>query len=95
MKSSQTPLLVLAAIILAAGAYWYFFFGSDEEEATLSASRSVSEAQAQFQVLISQLSPISFPTEILSDPRFGVLVDMAVPVFPEPAGRPDPFAQLR
>jgi len=91
--SSQTSLIILAALVIAAGAYWYFFTGTEAPAITASAAQG-NEAQLQFQTLVSELQPISFNTDIFSDPRFSALIDLATPVAPETVGRIDPFAPI-
>jgi len=88
---SNTAIIVIATLIVAAGAYWYFFTGTGNEQ-PLSLSTSTNQAQTQFQVLVSELQPVSFNTAIFSDARFNALVDITTPVAPETAGRLDPFA---
>ena len=88
---SSTTLLILAAIVVAGGAYWFFFTGG--EEPPLSAGTE-NQVQTQFKLLVSQLQPISFDTDIFSDPNFLSLVDLATPIAPETSGRIDPFAAL-
>lgn len=88
---STTVLLIIAAIVVAGGAYWFFTGGS--EEPPLSAGIQ-NEAQTRFKLLVSQLQPISFDTDIFSDPNFMALVDLATPIAPETSGRVDPFASL-
>jgi hypothetical protein len=90
---SNTIILIVATLIVAAGAYWYFFTGTGNEP-PLTTTTSGNDSQAQFQTLVSELQPISFDTSIFSDPRFMALVDLATPVTPESAGRPDPFAPV-
>jgi hypothetical protein len=90
---SNTILIIIATIIVAAGAYWYFFTGTGNQP-PLSESASTTQAQTQFQALVSELTPISFDTSIFSDPRFNVLVDITTPISPETIGRLDPFAPV-
>lgn len=90
MKSS-TILIIIATLIIAAGAYWYFFTGTGNQP-PLSASASTNQAQVQFETLVGELQPITFNTGIFSDPRFNALVDITVPISPEPSGRSDPMA---
>ena len=87
----NTTLLIAATLIVAAGAYWYFFTGTGNDK-PLTPGASQNESQAQFQTLVIQLQPISFNTDIFTDPRFMSLIDLATPVTPETAGRQDPFA---
>ncbi|HEY4522846.1 MAG TPA: hypothetical protein VJK73_00530 [Candidatus Paceibacterota bacterium] len=92
--SSNTTILIIASLVVAGGAYWYFFTGSPASEGSFTAGSSQSAAQAQFETLIGQLGPISFDLTILSDPRFNALVDLTMPITPEPTGRKDPFAPI-
>ena len=89
----NTTILIIATLVVAAGAYWYFFTGTGNEP-PLTASSAENEAQAQFQMLVSELQPISFNTSIFSNPRFMALVDLATPITPETMGRLDPFAPI-
>lgn len=92
MKSSPVS-FILVTLLVAAGAYWYLSTGA-EEQPPLTASSSENAAQTQFQVLVSELQPISFNTMIFSDPNFTSLVDITTPVMPETPGRLDPFAPI-
>lgn len=86
-------LLIAVTALVAVTAYWYFFTGKGSEP-TLSTSVPTNQAQMQFERLISELQPISFSTEIFSDPRFNTLVDITTPIAPESFGRLDPLAPL-
>lgn len=88
---SNTILIGVVTILVAAGAYWYFFTGTGNQP-PLSESASMNQAQTQFQMLVSELQPISFNTDIFSDARFNALVDLTTPITPEVTGRLDPFA---
>ena len=90
---SNTIIIIIVTLIVAAGAYWYFFTGTGNE-APLSQDASTSQAQMQFQSLVSELQPISFNTAIFSDARFNALVDLSTPIAPETIGRLDPFAAV-
>lgn len=93
--NSNTIFLIIATLVVAGGLYWYFFSGGRAADGgTLVAGSPTSQAQAKFEVLIGQLGPISFDLSILSDPRFLGLVDLSVPIEPEPQGRKDPFAPI-
>ena len=92
LQSNQT-LLLLVTLFIAAGAYWYFFSGT-KEEPSLIPSVAESSAEQKFQLLVSQLQPISFNTALFSDPRFMSLVNLATPITPEASGRLDPFAPV-
>lgn len=92
MKFNPTSVIV-SMLVIAAGGYWYFF-GQTGNDVPLTNSIAVDAAQTQFQVLVSQLKPISFDTSIFSDPKFTALVDLSTPISPEPSGRLDPFAPL-
>jgi hypothetical protein len=90
---SNTILIILTTLVVAAGAYWYFFTGTGNDQ-PLTATIAGSQAQTQFQMLVSELQPITFDTKIFSDPRFKSLVNLATPVAVETAGRSDPFALI-
>jgi len=90
---SNTVILIIATIIVALGAYWYFFTDTGNEP-PLVAGSGENQSQLQFQMLVSELQPISFNRDIFSDPRFMALVDLATPIAPETAGRLDPFAPV-
>lgn len=90
---SNTTLLIVATIIVAIGAYWYFFTGTGNEP-PLTTTTVENQVQTQFQMLVSQLQPVSFDTTIFSDPRFMALVNLATPILPESSGRLDPFASI-
>ena len=90
---SNTILLIVATLVVAAGAYWYFFTGTGNEP-PLTTTSPQSERQLQFKILVSELQPISFNTDIFSDARFASLVDLTTPVSPEVSGRLDPFAAI-
>ena len=92
MKFNLTS-VIIAMLVIVAGGYWYFF-GQAGNEVPLTTSTAVDASQTQFQVLVSQLKPISFDTSIFSDPKFTALVDLSTPISPEPSGRSDPFAPL-
>lgn len=89
----NTLILTTAIALLATLGYWYLI-NADEVEPTLSASTPTNQAQMQFEKLISDLRPISFDTDIFSDPRFNALVDLTTPIAPETFGRLDPLAPL-
>lgn len=91
---SNTVILIIVSLLVAAGAYWYFFTDTGNSPPLSISSAQVSQAQTQFQMLVSQLQPISFNTDIFSDARFNALVDLTTPVSPETSGRLDPFAPL-
>lgn len=92
--NSNTILLIIASLVVVAGAYWYFSSGGEEEQATLTVTGTENEAEAQFQVLISELQKVSFKTDIFSDTRFRALTELTTLVTPETAGRLDPFALI-
>lgn len=91
---SNTIIIIVITLLIAAGAYWYFFAGTGNQTPLTASSTTGNAAQTQFQALVSQLQPISFNTAIFSDPKFTALVNIAVAVTPEPAGRLDPFAPI-
>ena len=90
MKTNPVTLIIVT-LVVAAGAYWFMSTGEGEQPA-LTTSSSQNAAQTQFQVLVSELQPISFDTAIFENPRFVALVDLTTPIQPEASGRPDPFA---
>lgn len=91
---SNTIVIIIITLLLAAGAYWYFFTGTGNQPPLSTNNVPVSQAQAKFETLVSELQPISFNTSIFSDPRFNALVDITTTVSPEPSGRPDPLAPI-
>lgn len=92
MKSNPTTIIIVT-LIVAGAAYWYFFTGTGDQP-PLTASSSENASQTHFQSLVSELQPISFQTDIFSNPSFTSLVNLATPVTPEAQGRIDPFAPL-
>ncbi len=90
---SNTISIIIASLVVAGGAYWYFFTGTGNEP-PLTMTIAGSQAQSQFQTLVTELQPISFDTKLFSDPRFTSLVDLATPISAETAGRLDPFAAI-
>jgi len=90
--STTTPLFIIL-LIAGAGIYWYFFTGTGNQP-PLSIGGSENQAQTEFQMLVGELTPISFDSSIFSDARFNALVDLATPISPEPVGRLDPFAAV-
>lgn len=89
----NTITLIIVTLIVAVGAYWYFFTGTGNEP-PLTTGAVDNQAQSRFQTLLSELQPVSFNTNIFSEPRFMALVDLATPVAPETIGRLDPFAPV-
>jgi len=92
MKRSNTTIVFIATLVVAIGAYWYFSTGT--EQLPLTPGTGGNQAQTQFQALVSELQPISFNTDIFSDPKFNALIDLRTPVIPESSGRLDPFAPV-
>lgn len=92
MKTNPVTLIIVT-LVVAAGAYWFMSTGEGEQPA-LTTSTSQNAVQTQFQVLVSELKPISFNSAIFSDPNFMSLVDITTPVTPETPGRIDPFAPI-
>ena len=92
-SNSNTTLIIISALVVAAGAYWYFFTGTGNEQ-PLTEDVTQNVAQTQFKTLVSELGPITFNTDIFSDPRFAALVDLKTPIAPETSGRLDPFAAI-
>jgi hypothetical protein len=90
---SNTIIIIPVALIVIAVAYWYFFTDTGNQP-PLSTSPIENQSQTQFQRLVSELQPISFPTTIFSDPRFLSLIDLATPITAEVSGRVDPFAPV-
>jgi hypothetical protein len=91
----RTILLTVATLIIAFGVYEYFFAApSDQPPLSTVETASESVAQVQFQDLVSKLTPITFHTDIFSDPAFLSLVSLSTSVTPEAAGRLDPFATI-
>lgn len=86
-------LIAIGAIVVAGFAYW-FFFTDTGNETPITATLAGSESQGRFESLVRQLGPISFKTDVLSDPRFRALVNLATPVATELSGRVDPFAPI-
>lgn len=93
--NSNVVTMVIVTIILAGGGYWYFTSQSGNDAPLTGSGPSLSAEQTEFESLVSQLEPISFNTEIFSDPRFVSLVDLKTPISPEPSGRVDPFAPIQ
>ena len=84
----------MTTLILLGGGYWYVTNQSGNQLPLTTTLPTENAAQTQFQILVSQLSPIIFSTDIFDDPKFMSLVSLSTPVTPEPAGRLDPFAPL-
>jgi len=93
MKSNNILLIILTLVLFAA-AYWYFFTGTTGNEPPLTASVEENQAATQFKMLVTELSTITFNTDIAKDPRFNALVDFTTPISPESAGRLDPLAPI-
>lgn len=89
----NTIILIVITFFIAIGAYWYFFTGTGNKP-PLTILSTTNQSQTRFQTLVSELQPVSFNTDIFSDPRFTALVDLATPIAPETAGRLDPFAPV-
>ncbi len=89
---SNIIVIILATLVIAGGAYWYFFTGTGNQPPLTTTTQN--EAQLQFKILVSELQPISFNTDIFSDARFMSLADLTTPISPEQSGRLDPFATL-
>ena len=90
---SNTITIVISTIAILGGIYWYFFTGTTDQQ-PLTTSVSDNRVQTKFQGLVSQLKPISFNSQIFSDPAFMSFIDLSTPITSEPSGRPDPFAPL-
>ena len=93
MKSNTITLIVLS-LLIAGAAYWYFSGQSGTQAPLASSPVTDNTAQSQFEALVSELTPISFNTNIFSDQRFSALVDLTTPITPETPGRLDPFAPI-
>lgn len=91
--NSNTTTIIIATLVIAGTAYWFFFTGTGNQP-PLTANLTSTQAQVQFQTLVSQLQPITFSTNIFSDPRFAALADLTTPIQPESGGRIDPFAPV-
>ncbi len=93
MKSKL--IIGVAALIVGLAVPAYFLFsGSSGNSGVVQPSIPTSEAEATFLSLTSQLTPLSFNTGILTDPRFMALVDLHTAIIPEQTGKKDPFAAL-
>jgi hypothetical protein len=90
--SRQEILLTVVAILALIFIYMQFYPEAPKE--SISAVPAASTAEQQFISLSSQLESVTINTEILSDPRFVELVDIATPVLSEDTGRIDPFFPL-
>ncbi|MDO8566856.1 MAG: hypothetical protein Q7R58_01745 [bacterium] len=88
---SNTIILVAAALVIAAGVFWYYSTKTGNEP-PLTSLPTENQAQTRFQMLVSELRPITFNTGIFSESRFMALVDLATPISPEAIGRLDPFS---
>ncbi len=93
MKSSSIIPLIIGILLFVLCVFWYFSTGTGNQ-AALTAIAPTNEAQTQFQALFSELTAISFNTDIFSDSRFNALVDLTTPIAPESTGRLDPFAAI-
>jgi len=94
MKSTSPTTLIIGILIAAAGVYWYFFTGTSAEQLPLTEIGVENQVQNKFQLLVGELTPISFDKRIFSDARFNALVDLTTTVSPETVGRLDPFAPI-
>lgn len=92
MKSNTLTILTITLIFAAAG-YWFFFM-SNTIDPSLTQTGAQTDAQIQFQTLLSELGPITFDTKIFSNQNFISLVNIATPITPEPQGRADPFGRI-
>jgi hypothetical protein len=91
--TANTLFIILTAVIVAAAAYWYFLSDAPTE-AFVTGGVVQSPTQLEFQMLVTQLQPVSFDTGVFSDPEFQALQDLTTPVAPEDTGRADPFAPV-
>jgi hypothetical protein len=94
MKSTTGTLFIGAVVVIALGSAYIYFFTGPASQPPLDASTANNAAEQQFLNLAAELQPISFDTSLFSDPRFANLVDLTVPITPEPQGRTDPFAPI-
>lgn len=93
--SRNTILLIVSAAVVALGlGYYFLFFNSSAATALTSDGNDVSDAELSFIALVSRLDPITFNTELLSDPRFTSRQDIRTTIIPEVSGRKDPFAPI-
>jgi hypothetical protein len=91
---SNTVVLIFATLVIIGLGYWYISSQSGNDAPLTESNISDNPAQNQFQALVSLLQPITFNTDIFSDPRFTSLVDLTTPIAPEAVGRIDPFAPI-
>jgi len=91
--SANTILIILTVCIVGGGASWYLY-EQNSVEAPLTAGTTQNEKQIEFQMLVTQLQPISFNTSIFTDVNFLALQDITTEIAREPLGRPDPFAPV-
>jgi hypothetical protein len=86
----------VGCLVLAAVAYFVIVKPNTSDSAVVSTpgAKPTTQEQVTFQEMSRRLEPISFDTSIFSDPHFTSLVDIHIPVVPEPIGRTDPFATL-
>ncbi len=91
--NSNTIAIIIVTIVVAGGAYWYFFTDTGNDP-SLTVSVESSQAQMQFQDLVSKLKSVSFSTKIFDNINFMALVDLTTPITPEVVGRLDPLAPL-
>ena len=93
--NSNTITVIIITLVLLGGGYWYFSSQSDTEAPLTGVAPTGQNAvQSEFELLVTQLQPVSFNTDIFSDPRFVALVDLTTPITPETSGRVDPFAPI-
>lgn len=92
--SKNTTISIAAGIVVLGVAAYFLWMRPDTQESVTVGAGPSSLAQATFLTLASQLGPISFNAEVLSDPRFTALVDIKTLIEPEADGRTDPFAPL-
>jgi hypothetical protein len=90
--NTSTLIIIVTAFVVAGGAYYYI--QQNTVDASLTPSVADSNAQIEFQTLISQLQPVELDTKVLQDSRFLSLQDLTERVVMEQKGRPDPFAPI-
>ena len=84
-------LTIAAALVVLLGGFYYFFFFADSDETVLTSDAPASAAEVSFIALVSQLDPIEFDIDVLSEPAFTRLVDIHTQPAEEQKGRTDPF----
>jgi hypothetical protein len=92
MTSTLKNLFVLLAFLGTLGLGYFVYFGNPElEDVSNSGAADVDLKAARFLARINDLKQIQLNGDILSDIRFGSLVDFSGEVSPEEIGRENPF----